>query len=62
MSAVLIGLIHLMPAWDLGAMPYRLVRLMAALPADLRALWPVLPPVRRSGLWCRSSARRLAVW
>jgi putative peptidoglycan lipid II flippase len=42
MSAVLVGMMHIMPAWDLGTMPYRLLRLMAVVVAGIAAYFATL--------------------
>ncbi len=35
MSGVLLGMLHIMPEWSLGTMPWRLLRLMAVVLAGL---------------------------
>jgi len=42
MAAVLFGMMHVMPAWDLGSMPYRLLRLMAVVVAGIAAYFATL--------------------
>ncbi|MBK4716363.1 MULTISPECIES: murein biosynthesis integral membrane protein MurJ [Tenebrionibacter/Tenebrionicola group] len=42
MSAALLGMMQLMPAWELGAMPYRLLRLMAVVAVGIAAYFATL--------------------
>ncbi|MBV4412115.1 murein biosynthesis integral membrane protein MurJ [Enterobacteriaceae bacterium YMB-R22] len=42
MSAALLGMMQLMPAWELGTMPYRLLRLMAVVAVGIVAYFATL--------------------
>ncbi|HKN04842.1 MAG TPA: lipid II flippase MurJ, partial [Buttiauxella sp.] len=42
MAVVLLGMMHVMPAWDLGSMAYRLLRLMAVVIAGIAAYFATL--------------------
>lgn len=42
MSGVLLGMLHIMPEWSLGTMPWRLLRLMAVVLAGIAAYFAAL--------------------
>ena len=42
MSAALLGMMHVMPEWSLGTMPYRLMRLMAVVCVGVVAYFATL--------------------
>jgi putative peptidoglycan lipid II flippase len=56
MSAALIGMMWLMPAWDVGGMAYRLARLAAVVAAGVIAYFAVLGLL---GFRVKEFARRL---
>lgn len=57
MSAALLGMMQIMPAWDLGAMPYRLLRLVAVVMVGVVAYFATLALL---GFRPRDFARRTA--
>ena len=57
MSAALVGIMQIMPAWELGSMPWRLLRLMAVVVAGVVAYFATLAIL---GFRIRDFARRTA--
>ena len=55
MSAALVGMMSVMPAWDIGAMPWRLLRLLAVVVAGVVAYFATLAAL---GFRVRDFARR----
>ncbi|MGY3001543.1 peptidoglycan biosynthesis protein MviN/MurJ (putative lipid II flippase) [Ewingella americana] len=56
MSAALLGMMYVMPAWDVGGMAYRLARLMAVVVVGVIAYFGVLGLL---GFRVKEFARRL---
>ena len=57
MSAALLGMMHVMPEWSLGTMPYRLMRLMAVVCVGVVAYFATLAVL---GFKVKEFARRTA--
>ena len=57
MSGVLLGMLHIMPDWSLGTMPWRLLRLMAVVVAGIAAYFAALAVL---GFKVKEFARRTA--
>ncbi len=57
MSAALLGMMHVMPEWSLGTMPYRLMRLMAVVGVGVVAYFATLAVL---GFKVKEFARRTA--
>ena len=57
MAAVLVGMLHIMPEWSLGTMPWRLLRLMVVVVAGIAAYFAALAVM---GFKVKEFARRTA--
>lgn len=57
MAAALLGMMHVMPEWSLGTMPYRLLRLMAVVGVGVVAYFATLAVL---GFKVKEFARRTA--
>lgn len=57
MAAALLGMMHVMPEWSLGTMPYRLLRLLAVVVVGIVAYFATLAIL---GFRIKEFARRTA--